>query len=158
LWGFCFFMEVLLWVYRNAMRLPLNGWEISTDSLCTKKVKNMIMAARCHIGIKVESIPISEFAGHDEVIIVAAVLCLVHDADMLDHFGVFDVWRICFWTVNHEQPISETMDFMTKIHPTENENDKRKLDFDASKRIFDEKLDFLRQFTNRFAAECAGAL
>ena len=80
---------------------------------------------------------------------------LVQDADLLDHFGSFDVWRTFTYTTAHDQTIVEAMEFMKTRPPGEHLG---QLNFDISKHIFEEKMRFLAQFTERFAVECAGGI
>jgi uncharacterized protein len=81
---------------------------------------------------------------------------LHQDADLLDHFGVFDIWRTFLYAVPHDQTILDIVDWMTTNRPVENEKYRQKLNFEVSKRIFDEKMDFVNSFTDRFSVECAG--
>jgi len=80
---------------------------------------------------------------------------LVQDADLLDHFGAFDVWRMFAYTITHDQTIMEAMEFMKTRDPREHLG---QLNFDISKQIYEEKMRFLMQFTERFAVECAGGI
>ena len=80
---------------------------------------------------------------------------LHQDADLLDHFGVFDVWRMFTYTTAHDQTIMDVMEFMKTRNPEEHLG---QLNFDLSKQIYKEKMRFLMQFAERFAVECAGGI
>lgn len=83
---------------------------------------------------------------------------LHQDADHLDHFGVYDVWRAFIYAIPHEQTMPETLEWMARERPKLNERFRKELHFELSKRIFDEKMDFLDQFTKRFEVECSGGI
>jgi len=83
---------------------------------------------------------------------------LHQDADQLDHFGVFEVWRSFTYAISFDETILDKIEWMTTIRPKESERYRRELNFDVSKRIFDEKEDFLKEFTKRFRVECSGGI
>ena len=80
---------------------------------------------------------------------------LHQDADLLDHFGSFDVWRTFTYATAHDQTIMGALEFMKTRPPGEHLG---QLNFDYSKQIYKEKMRFLAQFTERFAVECAGGI
>ncbi len=83
---------------------------------------------------------------------------LHQDADYLDHFGIFDVWRSFIHAIPHDQTILDIIEWMTKVRPTKNEKYRSELYFEISRKIFDEKMDFLNEFINRFKVECTGGI
>lgn len=83
---------------------------------------------------------------------------LHQDADHLDHFGAFDVWRSFTYAIANEQTIIETLAYMREVRPKDIQAHRDQLNYEVSKRIYDEKMAFLAQFTERFAVECAGGI
>jgi len=83
---------------------------------------------------------------------------LHQDADHLDHFGTFDVWMSFIYAVAHGQTINEARDWLRDIRPIENERYRSELNFEISRKIFDEKMEFLSYFTDRFCVESEGGI
>jgi len=83
---------------------------------------------------------------------------LHQDADHLDHFGTFDIWMSFIYAVPHNQTIGDVRDWLTNVRPTENEQYRNELNFDISRKIFDEKMEFLKYFTDRFDVESTGGI
>lgn len=80
------------------------------------------------------------------------------DADHLDHFGTFEIWAIFRDAASHGVSMDETVDFLTNTRLNEYEKYRNELNFAVSKKIYDEKHGFLKDFTNRFAVENKGEL
>jgi len=80
------------------------------------------------------------------------------DADHLDHFGTFDIWMIFLYAVAHGETINDVRDFLSNDRPKENEKYKSELNFEISRKIFDEKMEFLKYFTERFCVESTGGI
>jgi len=83
---------------------------------------------------------------------------LHQDADLLDHFGTFDVWMTCLYAIGHGQTINDVSDWLRDGRPRENEHYRNELNFEISRKIFDEKTEFLSYFTERFCVESAGGI
>lgn len=83
---------------------------------------------------------------------------LHQDADHLDHFGSYDVWMNFAYGAVYDQTLEQLMEFMEKKRPSEDERYLRELNFPLSREIYREKADFLRQFSERFRAECSGEI
>ena len=81
---------------------------------------------------------------------------LLQDADMLDHFGTMDVWLNFLYAAYHNEPLEEAMRYMREEYPSYCIGYRNQLNFDESKRIFDEKAAFTRSFYDRLARESAG--
>jgi len=80
------------------------------------------------------------------------------DADHLDHFGTFDIWMNFIYSVAHEQTINDARDWLVNVRPAEIERYRRELNFALSRKIYDEKMEFLAYFTERFAVEGSGGI
>jgi len=83
---------------------------------------------------------------------------LHQDADLLDHFGTFDIWSCFLYSVAHGETINDARDWLYHGRPRENEKYRAELNFEISRKIFDEKTEFLKYFTGRFYAESAGGI
>jgi len=80
------------------------------------------------------------------------------DADNLDHFGSFDIWRIVTYTLGRDEAISDALDYLQKQWPDDNVRWRGELHFDLSKKIFDDKTAFVKSFIERFAVESVGGI
>lgn len=84
---------------------------------------------------------------------------LQQDADLLDHFGTFDIWSIVLYSIHINQTINETRDYMIgDERQKENEYYRNQLNFEVSRKIYDEKIEFLTDFTKRFDVELNGGI
>ena len=82
---------------------------------------------------------------------------LLQDADLLDHFGTCDIW-MCFnyCAYNGQEGIQKAADFLENEFPQHAKRYRELLNFEVSRRIFDEKLAFERSFTQRLLIEATG--
>lgn len=83
---------------------------------------------------------------------------LHQDADHLDHFGTYDVWMHIAYVISHGQTVPDAIDWLTNVRPTEDEKYRSELNFEISKRIYDEKSSYVKSFTERFKVESAGQI
>jgi len=88
----------------------------------------------------------------------SAYIKLHQDADHLDHFGTFDVWMSFIYAVPHHQTINDVKTWLLEKRPAENGKYRNELNFEVSRRIFDEKMEFLKYFSNRFGVEMSGGI
>jgi uncharacterized protein len=83
---------------------------------------------------------------------------LHQDADHLDHFGTFDVWLEIIYSVNHDQSILDAVDWFKNIRMKESVKYRSELNYDISKKIFDEKDRFVSYFGQRLGVEGSGGI
>ena len=84
---------------------------------------------------------------------------LVQDADMLDHFGTMDIWMKFLYSAHGDESVWESVHFWeSEEYLSYIKQSRSVLNYDRSKRIFDEKLQFVQQFQDRFAMECNGEI
>lgn len=83
---------------------------------------------------------------------------LHQDADHLDHFGTFDVWAEFLYAAAHGQTINDTIDWFQNVRPIEDIKYRSEINFELSKKIFDEKSSFVKMFGNRLAIEGTGGI
>jgi len=82
---------------------------------------------------------------------------VVQDADVLDHFGTQSVWLCFHWQCTHEGSCDDALAFYDgPANRDYLEGSRRALNFEAARRIYDERVAFERAFFDRFAAEAAG--
>jgi len=87
----------------------------------------------------------------------SALVKLHQDADLLDHFGTLAIWVTFQYTVPHDLTLSDRVNYMQEAVAT----DRRYLSefhYDISRHIFIEKSTFVKNFTERFAAESDGEI
>jgi uncharacterized protein len=80
------------------------------------------------------------------------------DADHLDHFGSFDIWRLTAYTIGHDETINDALHYLKNKWPMDNARWRSELHFDLSRKIFDEKTKFMQFFIERFTIEVAGGI
>jgi uncharacterized protein len=81
---------------------------------------------------------------------------LQQDADLLDHFGTYDVWTEVLYAVYRDETIADVIDWFQTIQPKLAAKHRVTLNFELSKRIFDEKNKFLKTFGERLSVEFSG--
>lgn len=83
---------------------------------------------------------------------------LHQDADHLDHFGTYDIWIGFAYSISLGKTIKDVIDWLSDIRPREDEKYRKELNFEVSRRIYDEKSAFVRQFSQRFRMEGTGGI
>ena len=81
---------------------------------------------------------------------------LLQDADMLDHFGTVDVWMNFWYSAYTERDLTKTAFFEDFDWESHCENNRKLLNYEISKRIFDEKVKYTNSFYSRLRVECMG--
>ncbi len=83
---------------------------------------------------------------------------LLQDADILDHYGSQGIWMSVTYYVYHGQREMEALgEFYFDEWEDQWKKDRRKLNFDLSKQIFDEKRIFEENVIRRMLKEAEGA-
>ena len=82
---------------------------------------------------------------------------LLQDADLLEHYGTYDIW-MCFsyYAYNGQEGIQKAADFLENELPQQAARHRELLNFEVSRHIFDEKMAFERSFTQRLLIEATG--
>jgi len=80
------------------------------------------------------------------------------DADHLDHFGTLDIWRSVAYTTGNDRTIKNALDFFRDERPAEAKKWRSQLHFDISRRIYDDKEQYMQSFIQRLAVEGAGGI
>lgn len=81
---------------------------------------------------------------------------LLQDADLLDHFGVYEIWmNVNYYAYTHEGIDEQVVFYRDELENFLDEHAKL-LNFDVSKRIFAEKAEFERAYAKRLFVEARG--
>lgn len=83
---------------------------------------------------------------------------LHQDADLLDHFGTFDIWMSFIYSIHHGKTMKDVMHWLSDVRPTEDAKYLRELNYEISKSIYKEKSDFVKSFSQRFNVEGIGGI
>ena len=83
---------------------------------------------------------------------------LHQDADHLDHFGTFDVWTEFLHAIHHNRTIIDVIDWFQTTRRDQNNRFRNELNFEISKKIFDEKSQFVNSFGDRLSVEATGGV
>ena len=81
---------------------------------------------------------------------------LLQDADLLDHFGTLETWINFHYYAYEGGDIQESVEFYKNEFFDEAAKHRKKLNFEESIRIFDEKVTFARAFYERMRIEAQG--
>lgn len=83
---------------------------------------------------------------------------LHQDADQLDHFGTFDVWTEFLYARHHDKRMIDVIDWFQNTRHNDGIRYREELNFEVSKKIFDEKNEFVRLFGERLSVEGIGGI
>ncbi len=83
-------------------------------------------------------------------------LKIQQDADLLDHFGVFEIWIHFAYAINHDMNMKQACDWLLNERPKEDQKFLSELHFDYSMKIYKEKAQFLHEFAKRMSVEVEG--
>lgn len=80
------------------------------------------------------------------------------DADFIDHFGTYDILLRFFCASRDSMNIIEQIEDMKYRYENLYTQFEDELNYDISKKIYREKIEFYRQFTERFSIEGTGGI
>jgi HD superfamily phosphodiesterase len=80
------------------------------------------------------------------------------DADLLDHFGTYDIWTVFVYSHLIGRDIVETIEHYKEWAEKLSKEFEKELNFDVSKKIYRERVEFTRRFTERFSVEGTGGI
>jgi uncharacterized protein len=83
---------------------------------------------------------------------------ILQDADILDHFGTIEVWMNFQYYAFTDEPVSESVKFYKDEFPQHIKEVWQMLNYEVSKRIYKEKVNFINSFTDRFYVEAEGGI
>jgi hypothetical protein len=62
------------------------------------------------------------------------------------------------YAVPHDRTINETKDYMAEARPSDIIRYRNELNYEISRLIYDDKAEFLKEFTDRFSMELSGQI
>lgn len=80
------------------------------------------------------------------------------DADHLDHFGTYEIWAMPLYAISHDHTIGDELNYLFNERKLDFPKHRSELNFEISREIYDEKIEYLKKFTERFALESAGGV
>ncbi|NLB41955.1 MAG: HD domain-containing protein [Clostridiales bacterium] len=83
---------------------------------------------------------------------------VLQDADILDHFGTVELWMNFQYYANTDAPIVESVKFYQEKFDDHAQRISGYLNFEISRKICQEKIAFVKQFTDRMAVEATGGI
>ena len=83
---------------------------------------------------------------------------ILQDADLLDHFGVYEIWMNIQYSAHTNGSMEDTMKFYEEHHNAFVEKNRKFINYDISKRIYDEKIEFEKRYIERFKIEGSGGI
>lgn len=83
---------------------------------------------------------------------------LHQDADQLDHFGTFDIWMEFSYAMHFDKTMIDVIDWLQNNLRNEGKRYRNELNYDISKKIFDEKVEFVQYFCDRLSVEGTGGI
>lgn len=89
---------------------------------------------------------------------VSTLAKLHQDADNLDHFGTFEIWSKFIYVISHDMNMSDAVASFLNGRCKKTGIYRAELNFELSRRIFDEKTAFMYRFMDRLAAESSGEI
>ena len=80
------------------------------------------------------------------------------DADHLDHFGTLDIWRSVAYTIGNDRTIEDAIGFFKTGRDSEPIRWRDELHYEVSKRIFDDREQYMQSFIERLTVEGVGEI
>ena len=81
---------------------------------------------------------------------------LHQDADYLDHLGTYDIWMCSIECARQNRTVTEAADYFANKRPGELLAARCIMNYEISRRVLDEKVEFQRAFAERFVREMNG--
>jgi uncharacterized protein len=81
---------------------------------------------------------------------------LLQDADLLDHFGTVELWMNFYYYALEDKSMDASLEFYNTEFEALAAKNRSLLNYDVSRQIFDEKLEFLNSFLKRMEIESKG--
>lgn len=83
---------------------------------------------------------------------------IVQDADILDHYGTVEVWLNFHYYAYHDLPMEKAVEFYEQEFEKQVSKVRELLNYEVSKKIYDDKIEFCREFFRKFAIESKGGI
>jgi len=83
---------------------------------------------------------------------------IIQDADLLDHIGTYNVWMDIQYCAYKEMGVREEAEFLRSKVEGYADFHRTQLNFEVSRRIYDDRIGFYLEFTRRFLVESEGEI
>ena len=83
---------------------------------------------------------------------------LIQDADLLDHIGTYNIWMDIQYCAYKGMNVLEEAEFLRSKVENYADYHRTKLNFDVSRRIYDDRIEFYLEFARRFQTEAQGEI
>ena len=83
---------------------------------------------------------------------------LFQDADLIEHFGMYEIWMNFQYYAHTNGTMVDAIKFYDEHHDIHVGNNRKLLNYDISKKIFDEKVEFEKLFIDRLKKEGKGGI
>lgn len=81
---------------------------------------------------------------------------LMQDADILDHYGSMEIWLNYNWAAYNDRNVPQTIEFYRSEYSGQVNEHRSLLNYDISRRIFDEKINYVYAISKRLEIEASG--
>ncbi|WP_425448841.1 HD domain-containing protein [Dethiothermospora halolimnae] len=81
---------------------------------------------------------------------------IVQDADVLDHFGSIEIWMNFQYSAYEDKPMYKSLEFYKNEFESHAKKCRDSLNYQVSRKIFDDKIKFVHSFIDRFKVETQG--
>ena len=81
---------------------------------------------------------------------------LLQDADIIDHYGTIEVWLNFQYCAHADRQMTEDLSFYSDEFPAQAEKHRALLNLEEAKRVYDERVQFNKDFAVRMAVEAEG--
>jgi len=95
---------------------------------------------------------------HSDRSLFSDYIKLHQDADHLDHIGTFDIWLRFIYAAYRDESIDEIIKWCQTASRGDFEWTREELNYEISKKIYDEKIEFIRNFCKRMIVEFDGGI
>ena len=83
---------------------------------------------------------------------------LIQDADLLDHIGTYNIWMDIQYFAHREMSVNEAAAFLKEKAENYAAFHRTQLNFEVSKRIYDDRIGFYLEYVRRFLVESQGEI
>ena len=83
---------------------------------------------------------------------------LIQDADLLDHIGTYTIWMDIQYCAHKEMSVSDEAEFLKSKVEGYVAFHRTQLNFEVSRRIYDDRIGFYLEYMRRFLSESQGEI
>jgi uncharacterized protein len=83
---------------------------------------------------------------------------IIQDADLLDHFGTYETWMNIQYQAHTNGSINSLIEYYTKNHSIHVDKHRKLLNYELSKKVYDEKITFEKTYYERLKKEGLGEI